>query len=83
MESNTEIMKKLDFKTKAQLLTATRDELEKCKTKNPEISDHSINQLYAQYAENMGFKIDNCWEEVLSGIEHIKKFRTGIDAIDN
>jgi len=83
MESTAEILKKLDFKSKAQFLTATREDLEKCKTKNHDVSDHTINELYAQYAQNVGFKIENWWEEVLSGIEKIKKFNTGIDSIDN
>lgn len=78
-----DILQQLDFKSKAQMLMATREDLEKCKTKNPELSDHAINELYAKFAENMGFAPENCWEEVLSGLENIKKYKTGIDSIDN
>ena len=82
MESETEILQVLDMKSKAQLLMATREDLEKCKSKNSELSDAKINELYSKYAESIGFSIQNWWEEVISGIENIKKYRTGIDAID-
>ena len=82
MESETEILQILDMKSKAQLLMATREDLEKCKSKNSELSDYRINELYSKYAESIGFKIQNWWDEVISGIDNIKKFRTGIDAID-
>ena len=46
------------------------------------MSDDTINELYAQYAKQW-IKFDNWWEEVLNGIESIKKFNTGIETIDD
>lgn len=81
-EKRNEIMKRLDMKSKAQLLLATREDLEKCKTKNSELSDHTINELYEQYAESLGFTFENWWDEAINNISNVKKFRTGEEVID-
>ena len=87
MDINTkaqkEILNKLDFTSKATMLMATREDLEKWKTKNPELSERTINEMYSEFAGTMGLKFENWWEEVLNGIEKIKKFNTGIEAIDD
>jgi hypothetical protein len=42
------------MKNKAEMLLATREDIEKCKTKHPDITDHSINQFYAHEAIQAG-----------------------------
>ena len=40
----------LDMKNFSEMLLATREDLEKCKTKDHDISDHAINKIYARAA---------------------------------
>ena len=82
-EAQKKIFKALDFNSKAKLLMATREDLDKCKSKNTDLSDFVINDLYGEYAESIGFKMENCWNEVLQGIDKIKRYNTGIEAIDS
>ncbi|CAI2376473.1 unnamed protein product [Moneuplotes crassus] len=82
-EKQKEILKTLDFPSVAAMQMASIDDIGKCISKNPQLSDLKVGELYMEYAETMGFNFDSCWEEVLRGIEGVKKFNTGIDAIDN
>lgn len=52
----------LDLKNEAELLLASREDLEKCKTKVHDISDHSINMIYADCALKAGVKPRNGFE---------------------
>jgi len=40
-------------------LVASKEDLEKCKTKNAAMSDLTINDTYAKFAESKGFKLEN------------------------
>jgi len=40
----------LDMKNFSEMLLATREDLEKCKTKDHDISDHAINKIFAKAA---------------------------------
>ena len=52
----------LDMKNKSEMLMASREELEKCKTKNTEITDYSINQVYAEAAHINGIQPIDSYE---------------------
>ena len=40
----------LDFQNEADLLTATKEDLQKCKIKDKDITEHTITSIYAQAA---------------------------------
>ena len=52
----------LDMKHASDMLVASREDLEKCKLKVQDISDHTINLIYAQTASEMGIKPRNAFE---------------------
>ena len=41
------LLESLDMKNISEFLLASREDLEKCKTKDRDISDHAINTIYA------------------------------------
>jgi predicted ATP-dependent serine protease len=85
MESSAdvnEILKKLDMKSKAELLLAAREDLEKCKTKNSSISDHSLNTIYSNLAQSEGFVPVHSYDVLISEMNKIKHFRTGMEELD-
>lgn len=67
----------LDMKNVSEMLLATREDLEKCKTKDHDISDHSINKVYAQAAINMGIEPIDAYEQFMREIDNIVHFSTG------
>ena len=52
----------LDMKNEAEMLLATREDLEKTKTKVHDISEHTINTIYADAALQVGIKPRNAFE---------------------
>jgi len=72
-----DLVRQLDFKNKAEMLLASREELEKCKTKNTDISEQSINQIYAQAAILQGVAPKTAYDEVVAQIASVKYFKTG------
>jgi RecA/RadA recombinase len=64
----------LDMKNEAELLLASREDLEKCKTKVHDISDHTINMIYADCAEKVGIKPRNAFEQLVKEMKNIQHF---------
>lgn len=50
METKANLLQMLDMKNHVELLMATREDLEKCKTKNHNTTDQTINEIYAKMA---------------------------------
>lgn len=67
----------LDMKNFSEMLLATREDLEKCKTKDHDISDHSINQIYAKAAVQMGIEPVDAYQELMRELDGIVHFSTG------
>jgi predicted ATP-dependent serine protease len=72
----------LDMKNAADLLLATREDLEKCKLKVSDISDHTINMVYAESAAEFGIKPRNAFEILIKEMKNIVHFKTGDDELD-
>lgn len=72
----------LDMKHAADLLTATREDLEKCKLKVPDISDHTIGLIYAQTAASLGIRPRNAFEQLVKEMKSVVHFQTGDDELD-
>lgn len=71
------LQQSLDMKNLSEMLLATREELEKCKTKDHDISEHSINKIYAQTAINMGIMPMNAYELFMREMDGTVHFSTG------
>lgn len=56
------LMKTLDMKSISDLLLATREDLEKCKTKDHDVSDHTISSVYYKAAIERGIRPMNAYE---------------------
>lgn len=56
------LQKILDMKSLSDMLLATREDLEKCKTKDHDLSDHTINSTYAKAALEKGIKPIDAYE---------------------
>jgi len=72
----------LDFQNEADLLTATKEDLQKCKIKDKDITEHAITSIYAQAAFLRGIEPRNCFEELMSEMRNLKHFNTGVDELD-
>ena len=72
----------LDMKNAADLLLATWEDLEKCKLKVSDISDHTINMVYAESAAEFGIKPRNAFEILIKEMKNIVHFKTGDDELD-
>ena len=72
----------LDMKNEAEMLLATREDLEKTKTKVHDISEHTINMIYADAAHQVGIKPRNAFEQLAQEMKNIVHFRTGDDELD-
>ena len=72
----------LDMKSEAELLLATREDLEKCKTKVNDISEHTINMIYADCALHLGIKPRNAFEQLVKEMRNVVHFQTGDDDLD-
>jgi RecA/RadA recombinase len=70
------------MKNQAEMLLATREDLEKCKTKVHDISEHTINMIYAESAEKYGIKPRNGFESLVREMKNVVHFQTGDDEID-
>ena len=53
------------MKNYVEMLLASREELEKCKTKDANITDHTINQIYTMAALKAGIQHKNAYEELM------------------
>lgn len=71
------LMRVLDMKSISDMLLATREDLEKCKTKDHDVSDHTINSVYAKAAIERGIKPLNAYEQLDLESKNIVKFSTG------
>ena len=67
----------LDMKNSAEMLLATREDLEKCKTKDHDISDHAINKIYASAAVHMGIEPKDAFQELMREMDGVEHFSTG------
>lgn len=72
----------LDMKHASDMLVASREDLEKCKLKVADISDHTINLIYAQTAAEMGIKPRNAFEQLVREMKSVVHFQTGDDELD-
>jgi len=64
----------LDMKHASDMLVASREDLEKCKLKVADISDHTINLVYAQTASEMGIKPRNAFESLVREMKNVVHF---------
>lgn len=67
------------MKNQADMLLATREDLEKTKTKDHDVSDHTINQIYAKAALLSGIEPRNAFEELMREMKGIYHFKTGVE----
>lgn len=65
-----ELMKILGVSSISEMLLATTEDLEKCKSKDSDVSDHTINSVYARAAIEKGIRPMNAYE--LCDIENSK-----------
>merc|ERR1711959_219440 len=72
----------LDMKTQADLLLATREDLEKCKLKVQDITDLAIDKLYAEAAASIGVRPKNAFELLVREMKNVVHFQTGDDELD-
>lgn len=64
------------------MLLATKEDLQKCKIKDPDITEHTIASVYAQAAILKGIEPRNCYEELIAELNNVKHFNTGVDELD-
>jgi hypothetical protein len=57
-----ELVRMLDMNSQADMLLATREDILKCKIRDGDISDHTINHVYAQAAKNYGIQPKNAFQ---------------------
>ena len=67
----------MDMKNFSEMLLATREDLEKCKTKDHDISDHAINKIYAQAAIQKGIEPKDAFQELMREMDGVQHFSTG------
>ena len=73
------LAKALDMRNKAELLLATREDLLKCKIRDSDISDHTINQVYASTAIHSGLEPRSAFEDLMREMNNIVHFTTGVE----
>ena len=73
------LVKTLDMNNQADLLLACREDLLKCKIRDTDISDHTINQVYAQAALNYGLQPKNVFEDLMREMNGVLHFNTGVE----
>ncbi len=71
------LQKTLDMKSISDMLLATREDLEKCKTKDHDLSDHTINSTYAQAALVKGIEPINAYQQLIMEANNVIHFNTG------
>ena len=72
----------LDMRTQADLLLATREDLEKCKLKVSDITDLAIDKLYAEAASHVGIQPRDAFSQLVLEMKNIIHFQTGDDELD-
>ena len=72
----------LDFQNEADLLTATKEDLQKCKIKDKDITEHTITSIFAQAALLKGIEPRNCFDELMTEMRDLKHFNTGVEELD-
>jgi hypothetical protein len=78
-EAMKTLSKILDMRNKADLLLATREDLLKCKIRDSDISEHTINQVYAQAAILSGLEPRNAYEDLMREMNNVIHFDTGVE----
>jgi hypothetical protein len=73
------LTKILDMRNKADLLLATREDLLKCKIRDSDISEHTINQVYAQAALYAGLEPRNAFDDLMREMSSVIHFDTGVE----
>jgi RecA/RadA recombinase len=76
------LIRTLDFQNEADLLLATKEDLQKCKIKDKDITEHTITSVYAQAAILRQVEPKNCFEELYNEINKLRHFMTGVDELD-
>ena len=76
------LVKTLDFQNQADLLCASREDLQKVKIKDQDITEHTIQSVYARAATLMGVDSKDCFEHLVRELDGIKHFKTGVDELD-
>jgi hypothetical protein len=59
------LVQMLGMKNISEMLLAPREELEKCKMKDHDVTDHTINQIYAKTCVKAGIEPRNAFEELM------------------
>lgn len=61
------------------MLLATREELQKCNFRDNTISEHYINQVYAQAALIQGLGPRDAYEHLTRELDGVQQFKTGVE----
>jgi hypothetical protein len=67
------------MRNKSELLLATREDLLKCKIRNSDVSEHTINQVYAQAAICTGLEPRNAYDDLMREMNQVIRFDTGVE----
>ena len=73
------LVRVLDMNNQGDMLLATQPELQKCKYRNPTISENAINQVYAQAASIQNIVPTDAYELMKREIDGVQNFKTGVE----
>lgn len=67
----SDLVRTLDMNSQADMLLATREDILKCKIRDSDISDHTINQVYEQAARNYGIMPQNAFHLLMHEMNRV------------
>lgn len=67
------------MRNSAELLLATKEDLQKAKIKDTDITDHAVNQVYASAAMVAGIEPRNAFEDLMREMNGVRHFNTGVE----
>jgi len=66
----------------SDLLLASKEDLAKCKIKDPDVTEFAINQVYTRAAQLNGVESTNAYELLTREMNQVKHFNTGVEELD-
>jgi len=73
------VCKVLDMRNLSELLLASREDLHKCKIKDNDVTEHTMNQVYAEAALSHGIEPKNAFELLMTEMHSVIHFNTGVE----
>ena len=74
-----DLVRTLDMNNQADMLLATREDIQKCKIRDNDISDNTIHQVYTQASMNYGIQPQNGFQLLMHEKSRVQHFKTGVE----